>query len=156
VTLLRVPTVVGREGSVYFHPGLSLVGGPVWRAAGFDPMCALVADQDVCGAILLAVHARTSGTFNIAGRECVPLSELARWAGVPSRPLPGGLLRSAAGTARLLGAESWRARLDGPHVRYGFTLDTRRAERTLGFRPRYRINPGRDGGGRPRIDTTHA
>jgi nucleoside-diphosphate-sugar epimerase len=156
VALLRVPTVVGADGGLFLHPALSSPSEPLWRAAGFDPMCALVADQDVCRAVVLALHRRAAGTFNIAGRESVPLSVLARWAGSSSRPVPGPLLRSAAGAARILGVEAWRTRLDGPHVRYGFTLDTRRAEETLGFRPQYRIGPGRSEGGRPRIDAHHA
>lgn len=156
VALLRLPTVVGADGSLYLHPGLTAPGVPVLRAMGFDPMCALVADQDVCRAVVLALHERAAGTFNIAGEESVPMSVLARWAGAVSQPLPSSLLRGFAGAARLLGAESWRTRLDGPHVRYGFTLDTRHAERTLGFRARYRIGPGRSDTGRPRILTTHA
>jgi len=156
VALLRVPTVVGGDGSLFLHPALDTAGGPIWRAAGFDPMCALVADRDVCRAVALALHKRVAGTFNIAGRESIPMSVLARWAGGTARPVPGTILRGVAGAARLLGAEAWRTRLDGPHLRYGFTLDTRRAESTLGFQPRYRISPGRSDGGRPRIDTHHA
>lgn len=156
VALLRVPTVVGRDGGLFLHPGLAVHSFPMLRAAGFDPMCALVADQDVCRAVVLALHRRAAGTFNIAGRETVPVSVLARWAGGTSRALPGALLRGAAGAARLLGAEDWRTRLDGPHTRYGFTLDTRHAERTLGYRPAYRITPGRSDDGRVRIETSHA
>jgi nucleoside-diphosphate-sugar epimerase len=156
VTLLRVPTVVGRDGGLFLHPGLAVRAFPMVRATGFDPMCALDADQDVCRAVVLALHKRTAGTFNIAGRESVPLSVLARWAGGTSRALPGPLLRGAAEAARLLGAEDWRTRLDGPHTRYGFTLDTRLAERELGYRPLYRITPGRSDDGRVRIETTHA
>lgn len=156
VALLRVPTVVGRDGGLFLHPGLGPGASPMLRAAGFDPMCALVADQDVCRAVVMALHKRAAGTFNIAGRESVPLSVLTRWAGGTSRSLPGPLLRGAAGAARLLGAEDWRTRLDGPHTRFGFTLNTRLAERELGYQPAYRIAPGRSDDGRIRIETNHA
>jgi hypothetical protein len=38
------------------------------------------------------------------------------------------------------------------HLRYGFTLDTRRAERELGFRPGYRIGLARAGDGALRLE----
>jgi hypothetical protein len=53
--------------------------------------------------------------------------------------VPGALLRA-------LGA-------GGPEVRYGFSLDTSRAERELGFRPAYRVGPARAGDGRARLET---
>lgn len=155
VALLRLPTVVGRDGGLFLNPALAAPGGAPLRATGFDPLCALIADQDVCRAVTLALHKRAAGAFNIAGRESVPLSTLAGWAGGTSRSLPGPLLRGFAAGARLLGAENWRLRLDGPQVRHGFILDTRRAEQELGFRPRYRIAPGRTDTGQPRIQSTH-
>jgi hypothetical protein len=45
------------------------------------------------------------------------------------------------------------ARGGGDHQRYGYTLDTRRAERELGFRPRYRVGLARSGDGRLRLET---
>jgi nucleoside-diphosphate-sugar epimerase len=68
--------------------------------------------------------------------------------------VPGPLLRGAAGAARLLGADGWRIGLEGPHLRYGFTLDTSRARQELGFRPGYRVGPGLTDDGRPRVETT--
>jgi nucleoside-diphosphate-sugar epimerase len=46
-----------------------------------------------------------------------------------------------------------RGALDGPHLRYGFTLDTSRARRELGFRPQYRIGLARAGDGGLRLET---
>ena len=82
------------------------------------------------------------------------MSVLARWSGWRSIPVPGPLLRGAAGAARLLGADGWRTGLEGPHLRYGFTLDTSLARSELGFRPGYRITAGRSDEGYPRIETT--
>ncbi len=154
VTLLRLPTVVGQTGSLLMNPSLETPETPAVRAMGFDPMCALVADGDVVRAVQLALHRRAEGIFNIAGRESLPLSVLARWAGGRSLGIPGPLLRGLAGAARLLGAERARASLDGPHLHYGFTLNTELAESSLGFQPRHRIALGRGDDGRPRIETS--
>jgi hypothetical protein len=94
-----------------------------------------------------------AGVFNLAGREAIPLSVLGRWTRRPCVPVPGLLLRAAgAGIGRIL-REPLRAALDGPHLRYGFTLDTTRAERELGFRPQYRIGLARAGDGGLRLET---
>ncbi|MBW2230920.1 MAG: hypothetical protein JRG92_10415 [Deltaproteobacteria bacterium] len=154
VSLLRVPVVVGADGTLFLNPWQSGSVRSGIRAMGFDPMCALVADRDVCSALRLAVHRRVSGIFNIAGDESLPMSVLTSWSGWRSIPLPGPLLRGAAGAARMLGADGWRTGLVGPHLRYGFTLDTSRARSELGFRPGYRIGAGRSDDGRARIETT--
>jgi len=52
--------------------------------------------------------------------------------------------------------ESRRSTFDGDHLRYGFTLDTRRAERELGFAPAYRIGLERAGDGVLRLETSPA
>ncbi len=41
----------------------------------------------------------------------------------------------------------------GRHLRYGFTLDTRRAERDLDFRPNDHIGLARAGDGALRLET---
>ena len=156
VTLLRVPTVVASGGYVFLNPSLASTGGPRVRALGFDPMCAVVSDKDVASAARLAIHARRAGIFNIAGPETVPLSVLSRWTGRSSLPLPGSLLRYASQAARVIGGEALQAALDGPYLRYGFTLDTTRAERDLGFRAGYRIGLARAGDGRLRIEAVPA
>jgi nucleoside-diphosphate-sugar epimerase len=154
VSLLRVPTVIAQSGALLMSPILPGGDLPAIRALGFDPMCALVADRDVCSAIRLALHRRRAGVYNIAGRESLPLSVLVRWSGGRSVSLPGGLLRGAASAARLFGAEGLRSVLEGPHIRFGFTLDTRRAEAELGFRPGYRIGLGRTEDGHPKIEAS--
>ncbi|MCZ6463964.1 MAG: hypothetical protein O7A09_06460 [Proteobacteria bacterium] len=156
VTLLRVPTIVASGGYVFMNPSLSSARGPRVRPLGFDPMCSLVSDKDVVRAVRLALHARRSGIFNIAGREAIPFSVLARWTGTPSWPIPGSLLRAVSRAVELVGGEDVRSALDGPHLRFGFTLDTSRAEHQLGFRPGYRIGLSRAGDGKLRIETAPA
>jgi nucleoside-diphosphate-sugar epimerase len=142
VVLLRLPTVVASGGYVYLNPVLAGRPGLRARSAGFDPICALVSDKDVARAVRAALHARGPGIYNIAGSESVPLSVLARWTGRACLPLPGPLLRFAGVAAHM-----------APHLRYGFTLDTRRAERELGFRPANRIGLARAGDGALTLET---
>ena len=99
-----------------------------------------------------AVHSSRSGIYNIAGTEAVPLSVLARWTGRRSVPVPGLLLGWLDRAARLLGQEiAPTAAL--PHLCYGFTLDTTRAERELAFRPSHRIGLARAGDGTFTLET---
>ena len=154
VVLLRVPTVVASGGYVYWNPSLAGPPGPRPRPLGFDPMCALVCDKDVAKAVQAAVHGHASGVYNVAGHESVPLSVLGAWTGRPGLPVPGPALHAFSTAARWLGRESWRSAIDGAELRYGFTLDTRRAERELGFRPQYHVGLARAGDGRLRLETS--
>jgi nucleoside-diphosphate-sugar epimerase len=153
VVLLRVPTVVAEGGFVYLHPLLAGAPGLRLRRLGYDPICALVSDKDVARAVQAAVQARHPGIYNVAGNESVPLSLLARWTGRASLPVPGPLLGLAERAARLLGRDAPPGATDGTRLRFGFTLDTRRAERELGFRPTNRIGLARAGDGSLRLET---
>lgn len=152
VVLLRAPTVVADGGYAYMNPALP-TRAPRARALGFDPICAVISDKDVAHAVQAAVHARRSGIYNVAGREVVPLSVLARWTGRRAIPVPHPLLDWAASGARLLGLSAEALPFGGPALRYGFTLDTRRAERDLDFRASDRIGLARAGDGSLRLET---
>lgn len=71
VVLLRVPTVLASGGYVYLHPGLAGRSGPRLRAAGFDPLCTVIADKDVARAAQAAIHSDSAGVFNEIGRAHV-------------------------------------------------------------------------------------
>ncbi len=154
VVLLRVPTVVASGGFVYLNPALAGPGGPRVRPLGFDPLCAVVADKDVALAVQAAVHGDTSGVYNVAGAEHLPLSVLGRWTRRPTVPVPASVLRAAAFAARVLRQPELRSSVEGPHLCYGFTLDTRRVQRDLGFRPTHRVGLGRAGDGRLQLETS--
>jgi UDP-glucose 4-epimerase len=153
VVLLRVPTVVTGGGYVYLNPSLAGRRGARLRAMGFDPICSLVSDKDVARAVQAAVHCGRSGIYNVAGAEVVPLSVLARWTGRTTLPVPGRLLRWIAAGERATGTDFAHGTAEGPHLRYGFTLDTSRAERDLGFRSSYRIGLARAGDGSITLET---
>ena len=152
VVLLRAPTVVAAGGYVYMNPALP-VAAPSARALGFDPICAVISDKDVARAVQAAVYAPRSGIYNVAGHEAVPLSVLARWTGRRPMPVPHPLLGWAAAGARLFGLGAEAIPFRGPALRFGFTLDTRRAERDLEFRPGDRIGLAREGDGSLRLET---
>jgi nucleoside-diphosphate-sugar epimerase len=152
VVLLRAPTVVAAGGYVFMNPALPTRGRRAW-ALGFDPICSVISDKDVAGAVLASVHSRRSGIYNIAGREAVPLSVLARWTGHSALPLPRSLLSLAASGARLVGLGRSPIPVSGAALRYGFTLDTRLAELELGFHPGDRIGLARAGDGTLRLET---
>ena len=153
VVLLRVPTVVAAGGYVYLNPTLSGRPGLRVRAMGYDPVCALVSDKDVARAIQASIHSPRSGIYNIAGSEAVPLSVLGRWTRRASVPIPGPIYRAFSTIARLTGKEVLGQAGDGPHLRFGFTLDTSRAARELAFRPSHRIGMARAGDGALRLET---
>jgi nucleoside-diphosphate-sugar epimerase len=152
VALLRVPTVVASGGFVYLHPGLEGPAGMRVRPAGFDPLCAVISDKDVARAVRAALHADTRGVFNVAAREVLPLSVLGRWTRRPCVPIPGPLLAAASGAVARFGGERLRSRIEGPYLRYGMSLDTRRAADVLGFEPRYRVGVARGGDGVMRLE----
>jgi nucleoside-diphosphate-sugar epimerase len=154
VVLLRVPTVVASGGYVYLNPSLAGRAGIRIRPAGFDPLCPLLSDKDLAQAVRLAVAGRRSGIYNISGSEAVPLSLLGRWTGRPNLPVPGGLLKGASRALGMLGLGGLGPTAEGAHLRYGFTLDTRRASRDLGYAPSYRIGLERAGDGLLRLETS--
>ena len=153
VVLLRAPTVVGKRGDLFLSPLLH-PERPLARATGFDPLCPVISHQDVLRAIEAAVFAQKSGIYNVSGREVLPLSELVRAAGRSAWSLPHPLLGAWGAGARLFGAGWRRLPYQGPALRYGFSLDTRRAERELGFRPADRIGAAPAADGAPRLEAT--
>jgi hypothetical protein len=144
--------VVASGGYVYLHPGLEGAAGVRARPLGFDPLCPVIADKDVALAVRAALHAGVAGVFNVAGRETLPLSVLGRWTRRPCVPVPGVLLEAVSAAAARVGNERVRDAFGGPHLRYGMSLDTRRAERELGFVPRYRVGVVRAGDGVMRLE----
>ena len=156
VTLLRAPTVIASGGFAFMNPALQPGAMPHLRPLGFDPLCQVISDKDVARALRLGLIADASGIFNVAGREALPFSALARWTGGGQWVVPGPLLGGVARIAQLAGAERARGQIDGAHLRFGFTLDTTKAERRLGFRPGYRVGLSRGGDGQMRLETSPA
>ena len=103
---------------------------------GFDPLMQFLHEEDLLGAIELALTRDAPGPFNLAGDGALPLSTLIRLAGKRTLPIPHPLL------FRLGYLESMRRAGDSPeafydYLRYLWVLDTARAGSELGFQPEY-------------------
>ncbi|HEX7355380.1 MAG TPA: NAD-dependent epimerase/dehydratase family protein [Mycobacteriales bacterium] len=96
-----------------------------------------VHEDDVGQALLLcAVGAGPPGAYNISGAGSVSVAEIAREVGLFPVPLPGAPVRLAARAFASLPflppAAEWAEALSHPAI-----MDTSRAERLLGWTPRY-------------------
>lgn len=103
---------------------------------GHDPLVQCVHEDDAADAVVLAVGAEASGDYNVCGRGVVPLSAALRLSGARALPLP---LPMARLTLEGLNATGFTA--VPPHMldylRFLWVADGSRAERDLGFKPRY-------------------
>jgi len=100
---------------------------------GFDPRLQFVHEDDAVEVSRRAVLQRTAGTFNVAGRGTIVLSQVLRMLGRPALPLPAGMLGTVG---RSLSRGSW-ADFSRDQIRYltsGRVLDTSAVEAELGFR----------------------
>jgi UDP-glucose 4-epimerase len=99
---------------------------------GFDPRMQFVHEDDAVEVSRRAVLQRTSGTFNVAGRGTIVLSQVLQMLGRPAVPLPAGLLPAFG---RSLSRGSW-ADFSRDQIRYlrsGRVLDTSAVAAELGF-----------------------
>ena len=103
---------------------------------GYDPLLQLIHRDDVVEALVRAALGEGSGAYNIAGAHPLPLSALLAGVGKVSAPLlpPAGLrvMATALAAAGLTFLSPQLIDL----LRWGRTLNLRRAERELGFRAR--------------------
>lgn len=134
VTTLRYANILGPRMRTGLTGYFSLPLVPT--VLGFDPRMQFVHEDDAIAAIEAAVEQPTSGTFNIAGRGVVLLSQALRMARRPSMAVPARLV-PIVGSAQ--GARG-QADLSPEAVRYltyGRALDTSAVQRVLGFRARH-------------------
>ena len=133
VSILRSCVVAGRGARGFIFDSLSLPVLPV--VAGRDPEMQFLHIDDYVDAALVALHAPTSGTYNIAGIGTVRIREMAAIIGSRVLPVPGSVLRSTI-------AWSWRLRWQHRSPPSGLELithpwlaSTEAIERELGWRP---------------------
>ncbi|HEY8210489.1 MAG TPA: NAD-dependent epimerase/dehydratase family protein [Myxococcaceae bacterium] len=108
-----IPTVLGRD--------------PLWQA---------VHERDAGRALHLALDAKRSGIFNVAGEGVLPFSAMVRGAGALPLPLPSGLLSSALRFLNTSGTWPLHASLLS-YLHYSWVADGRRARDELGFTPHH-------------------
>ena len=101
---------------------------------GFDPMVQVIHEDDVVDALILALHSKKSGIYNLPGPGEIPLSEILKEAGADVLPIPHLL---AYPITSLL----WRLDLvpfppqQIDYVRYIWTISGKKIKEELGFQP---------------------
>lgn len=133
-TVLRLAPIVGPRADNPVVRYLARKFAPT--VLGFDPLVQCVHEDDAAEAVLLAVVSKSDGDFNIAGRGALPLSAAIRTAGARPLPLPAPFASAALRSLNALGALAVPpAFLD--YLHYPWVADSGRAERELGFKPRF-------------------
>jgi UDP-glucose 4-epimerase len=133
VSMLRFVNVVGPDVRTSI---VRLLDAPlVPSIVGFDPRFQVVHADDVVRAIEFAMCKRLAGTYNVAGSNPVPWSEIVAMSGKRALPLPPVGTDVAAGLLRALGGPEVTPELQ-QQLRYGRGVDNRRL-REAGFEYHY-------------------
>lgn len=136
VTIVRTANILGARIHNYVSRFFAKPAVPVML--GYDPLVQLLHEDDAVDVFKLCVDEDHAGTYNVAGDGVLPLSTALALAGKVALPLPHLL---AYPMAKLM----WMTQVfDAPPVfldflRYMCVVDTDRARRELGFRPRHGI-----------------
>ena len=135
LTILRTQNVLGPTVRTSITQYLSLPVIP--SALGFDPRLQFLHEEDAVDALYQAISSEDSaGIFNIAAEGIVYLSKAARLLGKVQVPILLPAAQTTAGILRRLG------RVDYPTdqlnlIVYGRVVSTERAQKQLGFTPRF-------------------
>jgi len=137
IVILRYSNIIGRmvssQMNAFFDSPLN------FRALGFNPLINLIHMEDVIQAILLAIKKNVRGVFNIAGADTAPISTFAEINRSRMVSLPEPLLRSSNAVLRMLGMTRYYYSVDADRLKYSVLLDTAKAQKILGFRPRSHV-----------------
>jgi UDP-glucose 4-epimerase len=110
---------------------------------GFDPMMQFVHEEDVAGAIQLALEHELRGVYNLVGPGEVPIRTAIEACGSTAWPVPEPLLRPVlGGWLGPLGRLGWGGDRGFPlgivdYLKYPVTLSGARFVEQTGFEPRY-------------------
>ncbi|GAB4292649.1 MAG: hypothetical protein Kow0090_06660 [Myxococcota bacterium] len=136
LTILRFAPVLHRKADNFIVKYFQLPLCPT--VMGFDPLWQFTHASDALNVLFKVTTAAGEGVYNIAGRGVMPLSQILKFLGKRSILLPPPALFS-------LGHTLWAAQLSPlppgfcNYLRYPWSADGRRAEKELGFTPRYSI-----------------
>jgi UDP-glucose 4-epimerase len=134
VTVLRMAPMLGPRTQNYVRRYLSRMLAPT--VLGYDPLIQFVHENDALAALMTAIERDVSGIFNIASHGVMRVSAAIRLAGGLPCPVPYATLRRVAGLL-------WALQLcEAPAafvslLRHLCVADGTRAQRELGFRPRF-------------------
>jgi UDP-glucose 4-epimerase len=137
IVILRFSNIIGRmvssQMNAFFDSPLN------FRALGFNPLINLIHMEDVIQAIHLAIKKNVKGIFNIAGADTAPISTFAEINRSRMVSLPEPLLRPSNALLRMMGLTRYYYSVDQDRLKYSLLLDTGKAQKTLGFRPRSHV-----------------
>jgi UDP-glucose 4-epimerase len=134
VTVLRFAPLLGPEVRTFYTRIFDKRVVP--KLMGFDPLVQLLHPEDALEAARLALAVGAGGPFNVVPRAAIPLGAALHLAGKLPLPVPHPIAYAASDALWAAGiAEAPAGFLD--YVRYLCVADGARAERELGFRPRY-------------------
>jgi UDP-glucose 4-epimerase len=123
VSLLRFANVLGRE--ITTPISRNLARGVMPCIAGFDPLIQFVAEDDVVRCFETVVLQSIGGTYNVAGDGRIPISEMAKIAGVWRLPISPFFTRQVTAPLIRLGLLDLPGELE-TLLRYGRGIDTTR------------------------------
>jgi UDP-glucose 4-epimerase len=135
VAIMRAPPVMGPSAENFIVQSLT-------RRVLPSPMGANVEFQflhidDFLDGMIAMLLSGASGVHNVAGRGTVRWREMVRVFGNTVIPVPGPLLRSVVGLSWALRLQSESPACGVDFIRYSWLADTAKADRDLGWQPRY-------------------
>jgi len=126
-TVLRFVYTLGTTG----HGTLAtfLRGSRVPTILGYDPLFQFMHEEDVVGALAIALEKKPRGVFNVAGPQPVPLSVVIRETGRSNIPLPEIVFHAALGRFGLPKLPTGALE----HIKYPITIDASAFRAATGF-----------------------
>lgn len=111
-----------------------------FRPAGYDPMLNLLSLRDLIESLCCALFCECQGTFNIPGKDTLPLSAAIQLAGCTEVPVPGPLLAPLYWARAKTRGGDFRYDLNRWRFHFNGVLDGRRAAQRLGYVPQHSID----------------
>jgi UDP-glucose 4-epimerase len=126
-SVLRFVYTLGSTG----HGTLAtfLRGARVPTILGYDPLFHFMHEEDVVGALVLALEKKPRGVFNVCGPQPVPLSVVIRETGRTNIPLPEIVFHAALGRFGLPKLPAGALE----HIKYPITVDCAAFRAATGF-----------------------
>jgi len=109
------------------------------RPLGFDPMLNLLSIDDGVAAFTAALHRGTTGVFNIAGYDTLPLSRAIARTGRIDVPMPGPLMDPLYRLRRAIAGFDFRYDMNVRRFHFGGVVDGTRARTQLGYAPSHPV-----------------
>ena len=135
VTMLRCCPVLGPSADNFVSQAFLK---PFLVAAwGHDPPMQFIHENDLTDALILCTLNEAPGLYNLAGRDLIHWSEMARILGRRLVTLPAPLLSAAVQAAWTLRLQSDSPASGLSFIKYPWVASTEKIMRELDFRPRY-------------------